>query len=87
MKTIAILLCGGEATRWNNYLNSPKHLINIEGERLLDRTTRLIKEAGIDVRLCEIGDAIQETMESFEVEIGNKVYPVKAIRNLCGHSI
>ena len=48
MKTIAILLCAGEATRWSNYLNSPKHLINIEGERLLDRTTRLIKEAGID---------------------------------------
>ena len=26
-------------------------------------------------------------MESFEVEIGNKTYPVKAIENLCGHSI
>ena len=26
-------------------------------------------------------------MESFEVEIGNKTYPVKAIRNLCGHSM
>jgi methionyl aminopeptidase len=26
-------------------------------------------------------------MESFEVEINGKVYPVKPIRNLCGHSI
>jgi methionyl aminopeptidase len=26
-------------------------------------------------------------MESFEVEIGNKIYPVKPVRNLCGHSI
>ena len=26
-------------------------------------------------------------MESYEVEIGNKVYPVKAIRNLSGHLI
>lgn len=26
-------------------------------------------------------------MESYEVEIGNKVYPVKSVRNLCGHSI
>ena len=26
-------------------------------------------------------------MESFEVEIGNKTYPVKAIENLCGHSM
>ncbi|TFY78217.1 hypothetical protein EWM64_g5795, partial [Hericium alpestre] len=32
-------------------------------------------EAGIDVRLGEIGAAIQETMESYEVEVGNKVYP------------
>ena len=46
-----------------------------------------IREAGIDARLNEIGEAIQETMESYEVEIGNKVYPVKAIKNLCGHSI
>lgn len=26
-------------------------------------------------------------MESFEVEIDGKIYPVKAIRNLSGHSI
>ena len=26
-------------------------------------------------------------MESYEVQIGNKTYPVKCIRNLCGHSI
>ena len=26
-------------------------------------------------------------MESYEVEIGNKTYPVKAIKNLCGHSM
>ncbi|KAA1467880.1 peptidase M24A, methionine aminopeptidase [Dentipellis sp. KUC8613] len=46
-----------------------------------------IKEAGIDVRLGEIAGAIQETMESYEVEVGSKVYPVKAIENLSGHSI
>eukprot|EP00290_Baffinella_frigidus_P009034 CAMPEP_0180132334 /NCGR_PEP_ID=MMETSP0986-20121125/8923_1 /TAXON_ID=697907 /ORGANISM="non described non described, Strain CCMP2293" /LENGTH=455 /DNA_ID=CAMNT_0022072321 /DNA_START=28 /DNA_END=1395 /DNA_ORIENTATION=+ len=46
-----------------------------------------IKEAGIDVRLCDIGAAIQEVMESYEVEIDGKVYPVKSIRNLNGHSI
>ena len=26
-------------------------------------------------------------MESYEVEIGNKTFPVKAIENLCGHSM
>ncbi|KAI0931482.1 hypothetical protein AcW1_001124 [Taiwanofungus camphoratus] len=46
-----------------------------------------IREAGIDVRLGEIGAAIQETMESYEVEVNGKVYPVKSIENLSGHSI
>jgi len=46
-----------------------------------------IKEAGIDVRLGELGELIQETMESHEVEIGKKVYKIKSVRNLNGHSI
>jgi methionyl aminopeptidase len=52
-----------------------------------EATNTGIKEAGIDVRLSDIGAAIQEVMESYEVEINGKVYPVKAIRNLNGHSI
>ena len=47
MNTRAIILCAGEATRWGNYLNTPKHLITIEGERLLDRTVRLLREQGV----------------------------------------
>jgi len=46
-----------------------------------------IRTAGIDVRLCDIGEAIQEVMESYEVELDGTTYPVKAIRNLNGHSI
>jgi len=46
-----------------------------------------IRESGIDVRLGEIGGAIQETMESYEVEVNGKTYPVKSIENLSGHSI
>jgi len=46
-----------------------------------------IKEAGIDVRLCDIGEAIQEVMESHEVEINGKIYPILSVRNLCGHTI
>lgn len=52
-----------------------------------DATNTGIKEAGIDVRLCDIGAAIQEVMESYEIELDGKVYGVKAIRNLNGHSI
>lgn len=46
-----------------------------------------IKLAGIDARLGEIGEAIQEVMESHEVTIKGKTYKVKSIRNLNGHSI
>ncbi|KAF8910094.1 peptidase M24A methionine aminopeptidase [Gymnopilus junonius] len=46
-----------------------------------------VREAGIDVRLGELAGAIQETMESYEVEIGSQVLPVKPIENLSGHSI
>ena len=52
-----------------------------------DATNSGIKVSGIDARLGEIGEAIQETMESYEVTIKNKTYRVKAIKNLCGHSI
>ncbi|EQC25006.1 methionyl aminopeptidase [Saprolegnia diclina VS20] len=46
-----------------------------------------VRAAGIDARLGEIGGVIQEVMESYEVTIEGKTYPVKCIRNLNGHSI
>ena len=33
-----------------------------------------LQEAGIDVRLCDVGEAIQEVMESYEVELDGKTY-------------
>lgn len=56
-------------------------------EAVRDATNTGIRESGIDVRLCDIGAAIQEVMESYEVEIDGKTYQVKPIRNLNGHSI
>ena len=44
-----------------------------------------IKAAGIDVRLCDVGEAVQEVMESYEVELDGKVYPVK-VSGYCGRS-
>lgn len=52
-----------------------------------DATNTGIKAAGIDVPLGEIGAAIQEVMESYEIELDGKTYPIKSIRNLNGHSI
>lgn len=43
----AIIIAAGEATRWGNYLNTPKHLIEIDGEPILHRTVRLLKENGV----------------------------------------
>ncbi|KAK3326429.1 peptidase M24, structural domain-containing protein [Apodospora peruviana] len=50
-------------------------------------TNEGVKQAGIDARLGEIGGAIQEVMESYEVEINGTTHPVKSIRNLNGHTI
>ena len=56
-------------------------------EAVKEATNAGVREAGIDVRMSDIGAAIQETMESYEVTIKGQTYPVKAIRNLNGHSI
>ena len=37
--------------------------------------------------MSDIGAAIQEVMESYEVEIAGKALPVKAVRNITGHDI
>lgn len=46
-----------------------------------------IKEAGIDVRLCDIGAAVHEVYDSYEIELDGKTYDIKPIRNLNGHTI
>ncbi|OXB76916.1 UNVERIFIED_CONTAM: hypothetical protein H355_002387 [Colinus virginianus] len=46
-------------------------------EAVKDATNTGIKCAGIDVRLCDVGEAIQEVMESYEVEIDGKTYQGK----------
>lgn len=41
----------------------------------------------MDVRICDVSAAIQETMESYEVTIAGKTYPVKPVRELRAHDI
>lgn len=52
-----------------------------------EATNTGIRAAGIDVQMCEIGEQIQEVMESHEIELDGKIYPIKCCRNLQGHSI
>jgi methionyl aminopeptidase len=56
-------------------------------EAAREATNAGVRAAGIDSVLGEIGECIQEVMESYEVELDGKTYPVKCIRNLNGHSI
>ena len=46
-----------------------------------------VRAAGIDARLCDVGEQIQEVMESYEIELDGKTYRIKSIRNLNGHSV
>eukprot|EP00762_Andalucia_godoyi_P008642 ANDGO_04589.mRNA.1 Methionine aminopeptidase 2B len=48
-----------------------------------------VKAAGVDVRLAELGELIQEVIESYEVikSTNGEAIQVRPIRNLLGHSI
>ena len=46
-----------------------------------------LKMAGPDACLGDIGAAVQENMESFEIELDNKIFPIKSIKTLTGHQI
>ena len=46
-----------------------------------------IKNSGDDACLGDIGNEIEETIESHEIVIDNKIFPVKSISDLSGHSI
>jgi len=52
-----------------------------------DGTNTGIRNAGIDARFSDIGESIQEAIESYEIELNGKTLPVKPVRNLNGHSI
>ena len=52
-----------------------------------EATNEGIKNAGIDVRLGELGGIIGEILNSYEVEIKGKTHKVKAIKDLCGHTL
>ncbi|PKI82400.1 methionyl aminopeptidase [Malassezia vespertilionis] len=52
-----------------------------------EATNAGVKTAGIDVRLGDVGAAVQEVMESHEFDAEGKTHQVKCIRNLNGHNI
>lgn len=52
-----------------------------------DGTWTGIKLAGPDVHLIDISAAIKEAIESYEIELDGKIYPIHAVKNLGGHNI
>ena len=60
-----IIMAAGQGKRWNNYKGVPKHLIEINGETLLGRTTRLLKENGINDSVITISSVKDERYEKY----------------------
>lgn len=46
-----IIMADGKGTRWNNYNGIPKHFIEINGERIIERTIRLLKKYDYDSKI------------------------------------
>lgn len=71
-----VIMAAGEGKRWNNFLGVPKHLIEINGETLLERTTRLLKENGVDdfvitgndERYSKYGKLVPQTDNECEID-------------------
>lgn len=40
-------MAGGGGTRWGNHMGIPKHIVPVDGERLLDGTVRKLREHGV----------------------------------------
>lgn len=77
-----IIMCAGEGKRWGNYLGVPKHLVEINGETLLERTTRLLKENGItnylitgnDERYKQYGELVEQSCNDCEIDRFDEKY-------------
>lgn len=73
---IYIIMADGDGKRWNNYLGKPKHLIEINGETLIGRTARLLRENGIndfiittrDRRYAQYGKTKPQSFRDAEID-------------------
>ncbi|MBO7735716.1 MAG: NTP transferase domain-containing protein [Methanobrevibacter sp.] len=70
-----IIMCAGEGKRWGNYKGVPKHLIEINGETLIGRTTRMLKEYNVDYvittsdkRYKKYGKTIPQSYNDCEID-------------------
>lgn len=52
-----------------------------------EATCSTIKMVGVDMLVSELSKNIQEIIESYEIELDGKIYPIKSVKNLGGHNI
>ena len=48
-----VIMADGRGTRWNNYMGVPKHLALVDGEPVLGRTVRLLREIAAESAMAE----------------------------------
>ena len=73
-----IIMADGKGSRWNHYMGREKHEISIDGETLLQRTVRLIREkdAGAEVIITSHNPAF-EVEGAVRYEPKNNIYEIK----------
>ena len=62
-----LIICAGDGTRWGDYLGAPKHFAPINGEPILHRTVRLVREVSPMSPVFVItprGDTEEDTREA-----------------------
>lgn len=64
-----IIIAAGEATRWGNHLGVPKHFAPINGEPIIRRTVRQLRERGV------AQDDIYVVSKDYELSGCVNVYP------------
>lgn len=67
-----VIMANGKGTRWAEYGGIPKHLIKVEGETLLDRTSRLVHAADPEAEVI-----ISSADERCEADGATRYVPVR----------
>lgn len=65
-----IILCGGDYEKFD----TPKQLYKVNGERIVDRTIRLLKEYGIDKVYISSNNPLFDTCDAIRLENKNNTY-------------
>ena len=85
-----VIMANGKGRRWNNYQNIPKYLINVDGETLVARTVRLVRQLDSSAEIfvssgdsrCDVAGAVRFVPARSALEIDRFAYELIA-DNVC----